>query len=140
MKKFATKAVRGGQKPDPSTGSILTPIYQVATYVLEKLGKNKGYDYSRTSNPTRATLEKLIAELENSKFALSFASGMAAEDAILKLLSPGDHLICSDDVYGGTYRLFEQVLRRYGLDFTYVDTTKAINVKKSKKKTRKWSG
>ncbi|MEM3833074.1 MAG: PLP-dependent aspartate aminotransferase family protein [Thermoprotei archaeon] len=130
MVRFATKAVRGGQKPDPTTGAILTPIYQTATYVLEEVGKTKGYDYSRTNNPTRTVLEKLIAELENAKFGLAFASGLAAEDATLKLLNQGEHVVCSDDMYGGTYRLFEQVLRRYGLTFTYVDTTKAENVKK----------
>lgn len=127
--KFATKAVRAGQKPDPVTGAIVTPIYQTATYVLEELEKSKGYDYSRTTNPTRSVLERLIAEIENAKFGLTFASGMSAESAIVTLLKQGDHVIVSDDVYGGTYRLFEKILTNFGLSFTYVDTTKAENVK-----------
>ncbi len=135
MKKmgFATKAVRGGQRPDPTTGAIVTPIYQTATYVLEELGKGRGYDYSRTTNPTRETLERNIAELEGGRFGVAFASGMAAISATLHLLKQGDHVVVSDDVYGGTYRLFQQVLRKYGLSFTFVDTTNLPSIERALK-------
>jgi cystathionine beta-lyase/cystathionine gamma-synthase len=126
--KFATKAVRAGIQPDPTTGAILPPIYQTATYTLEQVGQNKGFDYSRGSNPTRAVLENNIAALEDGQHAVSFASGMGAVDAILRLLSSGDHVISSDDVYGGVSRLFDQVLVRYGLEFTYVDTSDPENI------------
>jgi cystathionine beta-lyase/cystathionine gamma-synthase len=126
--KFATKAVRAGIQPDPTTGAILPPIYQTATYTLEQVGQNKGFDYSRGSNPTRAVLEDNIAALEDGQHAVSFASGMGAVDAILRLLSSGDHVISSDDVYGGVSRLFDQVLVRYGLEFTYVDTSDPENI------------
>ena len=126
--KFATKAVRAGIQPDPTTGAILPPIYQTATYTLEEVGKTKGFDYTRGSNPTRAVLEDNIAALEEGQHAVSFASGMGAVDAILRLLSSGDHVISSDDVYGGVSRLFDQVLVRYGLEFTYVDTSDPENI------------
>jgi len=121
--KFATKAVRAGISPDPTTGAIIPPVYQTATFVLEEIGKDKGFDYTRSSNPTRATLEANLAALDSGKYAVSYASGMATADAITKLLSAGDHVVSMDDVYGGVYRMNEQILRRYGLDFTYVDTS-----------------
>ncbi|MBW8011591.1 MAG: PLP-dependent transferase [Chloroflexi bacterium] len=121
--KFATKAVHSGSYHDPSTGSIVPPLYQTATYVLDEVGKDKGYDYTRSSNPTRAILEANLAALDSGKYGISFASGMSAVDAILRLLSSGDHVISSDDVYGGVFRLFEQILSRFNLSFTYVDTS-----------------
>ena len=126
--KFSTKAVHAGISPDPSTGAIIPPIYQTATYTLTEVGQTKGFDYTRGSNPTRAVLEDNIAALEGGKYAVSFASGMAAVDAITRLFSPGDHIISSDDVYGGVVRLFDQVLTRYGMEFTYVDTSDPENV------------
>jgi cystathionine beta-lyase/cystathionine gamma-synthase len=120
--KFATRAIHVGQEPDPSTGAIIPPIYQTSTYVQEELGKNKGHVYARVSNPTRAGLEACLASLEGGRFGLAFASGSAATHAVLSLLVSGDHVVVGDDVYGGTYRLFEQVLRNYGYEFTYVDT------------------
>ena len=121
--KFDTITVHGGIAHDPVTGSIIPPIYQTATYVLEEIGKDRGYDYTRSSNPTRAVLEDNIAQLEGGKFGVSYASGMSAVDAILRLFSPGDHIVSSDDVYGGVSRLFEQILKNYGLEFTYVDSS-----------------
>jgi cystathionine beta-lyase/cystathionine gamma-synthase len=119
--KFETKIVRAGISPDPTTGSIVPPIYETATYVLPEVGKNKGFDYTRSSNPTRQVLEGNLAAIEGGKFGVMFASGMSAVDACSKLLSAGDHVVCSDDVYGGVSRHFNQVLSRYGLAFTYVD-------------------
>jgi cystathionine beta-lyase/cystathionine gamma-synthase len=129
--KFATKAVRSGISPDPTTGAIVPPIYQTATYVLEEVGKDRGFDYTRASNPTRAVLEANLAALEGGRHCVSYASGMSAVDAVLRLLSSGDHVVSSNDVYGGVYRLFERVLRRFGLTFTYVDSTRAENVAKA---------
>ena len=120
---FSTVCIHAGQVPDPSTGAIITPIYQTSTYVQEALGKHKGYEYARTQNPTRAALEANIAAIENGKAAFAFASGMAAEGAVMTLLQAGDHVVVTDNTYGGTYRLFERVLRKYHLDFTYVDTS-----------------
>ncbi len=117
---FATRAIHIGQAPDPTTGATITPIYQTSTYTQAGLGEHKGYEYSRTHNPTRTALEACLASLEEGQFGLAFASGMAGTSAILSLLSPGDHLVACDDLYGGTYRIFERVLRRAGLDFTYV--------------------
>lgn len=125
---FATKAIHAGQEPDPTTGAVAVPIYQTSTYVQDALGKHKGYEYARTQNPTRSALEKNLAALENGVAAHCFASGMAAIDTVLKLLKSGDHVIVSDNTYGGTYRLFERVMRGFGLDFSYVDTSEAINV------------
>ncbi|MGH9854660.1 MAG: trans-sulfuration enzyme family protein [Blastocatellia bacterium] len=125
---FATKAIHTGQEPDPSTGAITTPIYQTSTYVQEALGRHKGFEYARTQNPTRAALERNLAALEGGRAAHCFASGMSAIDTTLKLLKPGDHVIVSDNTYGGTYRLFERVLKNFGLDFSYVDTTETPNV------------
>ncbi|HMB71805.1 MAG TPA: PLP-dependent aspartate aminotransferase family protein [bacterium] len=126
--KFDTKAVRSGISPDPTTGSIVPPIYQTATYVLEEVGKDKGFDYTRASNPTRAVLEDNLAALESAKFGVSYASGMSAVDSVMRLLSAGDHVVCSDDVYGGVSRLFNRILSRFGLSFTYVNSSVAQNV------------
>ena len=121
--KFDTKVVRAGIVPDPPTGSILPPIYETATYVLPEVGQDKGFDYTRSSNPTRQVLEENLAAIESADHAISFASGMAAVDACLKLLASGDHVVCGDDVYGGVTRHFDNVLSFYGLQFSYVDTT-----------------
>ena len=126
--KFATKAVRAGITPDPTTGSIVPPIYQTATYTLEKLGKDKGFDYTRSSNPTRSVLEENLAALEGGTFGIAFASGMSATDAVLRLLSAGDHIVSTDDVYGGVSRLFDKILTRYELSFSYVDTSVPENI------------
>ena len=121
--KFETLAIHAGSSPDPLTGAVMTPIYQTSTYVQEAVGQHKGYEYSRTGNPTRAALEACIAKLEGVSYGLAFASGMAATDMVLRLLKPGDHVLSGNDVYGGTFRLFERSFRPFGLDFTYVDTT-----------------
>lgn len=126
---FETACIHAGQAPDPTTGAVMTPIYQTSTYVQDGIGKPRGYEYSRTGNPTRTALEACLAELEAGTFGLAFSSGLAASDTVLRLLSPGDHVLAGNDVYGGTYRLFERVLRPYGLDFTYVDTTDLEQVK-----------
>src|ERR1051325_474627 len=120
---FETRAIHVGQDPDPTTGSIIVPIHQTSTYVQDRLGQHKGYEYSRTGNPTRAALEECIASLEEGKYGLAFASGMAAENTIMYLFAPSDHVLVSNDVYGGTYRLFERVLTPYGLQFSYIDMT-----------------
>ena len=126
---FETACIHAGQPPDPATGAVMTPIYQTSTYVQDGVGKHRGYDYARTGNPTRTALETCLATLEGGRFGLAFASGMAAIDTVLHLLKPGDHVLAGNDVYGGTYRLFERVLRTYGLDFSYVDTTNLTQVK-----------
>jgi cystathionine gamma-lyase len=118
--KFATKAIHAGQEPDPSTGAIMTPIFQTSTYAQAGLGDHKGYEYSRSHNPTRTALEECIAALEDGQYGLAFASGMAAEQAILSLLSAGDHMISCDDLYGGSFRIFERVMRRYNVETSYV--------------------
>lgn len=115
--------------PDPSTGAIMTPIYQTSTYVQEAPAVNKGYEYARSQNPTRKALEDAYAMIENAKHALAFSSGVAATDAVIKLLAPGDEVICANDMYGGTYRLFTKVFEKFGIKFVYVDTTIAANVK-----------
>jgi len=120
--RFETICVHAGQEPDPATGAIITPIYQTSTYVQEELGRHKGFEYARTQNPTRSALEANLAAIENGKKGFAFASGMAAIHAITSLLKSGDHVVVSDNVYGGTFRLFERVLNRYQLSFTYVDT------------------
>ena len=120
--RFSTICLHAGQEPDPSTGAIVTPIYQTSTYVQEALGKHKGYEYARTQNPTRSAVEGNLAAMESGKAAFAFASGMAAINAIATMLRSGDHVVVSDNVYGGTFRLFSQVLNRYELSFTYVDT------------------
>jgi cystathionine beta-lyase/cystathionine gamma-synthase len=121
--RFPTICIHAGQTPDPGTGAIITPIFQTSTYVQEELGKHKGYEYARTQNPTRAALEANIAAIEGGKAAFAFASGMAAIDAITTLLQAGDHMVVTDNTYGGTFRLFDKVLTRYGLEFSYVDTS-----------------
>jgi len=120
--RFDTVCLHAGQEPDPSTGAVVTPIYQTSTYVQDELGRHKGFEYARTQNPTRSALEANLAAIEGGRAALAFASGMAAINAVASLLKSGDHVVVSDNVYGGTYRLFERVLRRYELSFTYVDT------------------
>ncbi len=126
--RFSTICIHAGQVPDPSTGAIITPIYQTSTYVQEALGRHKGYEYARTQNPTRSAFEANIAAIENGKAAFGFASGMAATGAVMTLLESGDHVVVSDNTYGGTYRLFERVLRKYQLDFTYVDTSRISEI------------
>jgi cystathionine beta-lyase/cystathionine gamma-synthase len=121
--RFSTVCIHAGQEPDPSTGAIITPIYQTSTYVQEELGRHKGFEYGRTQNPTRLALERNIAAIERGKAAFAFASGMAAIGAIATMLQSGDHVIVSDNTYGGTFRLFDKVLRRYQLSFSYVDTS-----------------
>jgi cystathionine beta-lyase/cystathionine gamma-synthase len=121
--RFATICVHAGQVPDPTTGAIITPIYQTSTYVQEGLGLHKGFEYGRTQNPTRMALEANVAAIEHGAAGFAFASGMAAIDAVLTRLQSGDHVVVSDNTYGGTYRLFERVRRKFGLDFTYVDTS-----------------
>ncbi|MCB1809724.1 MAG: aminotransferase class I/II-fold pyridoxal phosphate-dependent enzyme, partial [Candidatus Competibacteraceae bacterium] len=119
---FATRSIHAGQQPDPSTGAIMTPIYATSTYVQESPGRHQGFEYSRTSNPTRLAYERCIADLESGAAGFAFASGMAATATILELLDSGSHIICMDDVYGGTYRLFENVRKRSaGLEFSFVD-------------------
>jgi cystathionine gamma-lyase/cystathionine beta-lyase/cystathionine gamma-lyase/homocysteine desulfhydrase len=125
---FSTICIHAGQVPDPATGAIITPIYQTSTYVQEGLGRHKGYEYARTQNPTRAALEANIAAIEHGREAFAFASGMAAEGAVMTLLQSGDHVVVTDNTYGGTYRLFERVLRKYQLDFTYVDTSDVAQI------------
>jgi cystathionine beta-lyase/cystathionine gamma-synthase len=128
---FATDAIHVGQEPDPSTGSIIAPIYQTSTYVLEAFGKTKGYDYARTSHPNRRALERTVAKLEGGQSAYVFTSGMAAIDAMFRLLRPGDHVIVSDAVYGGVYRLTTQLLVQFGLEFSFVDTSHAEGVRRA---------
>jgi cystathionine gamma-lyase/cystathionine beta-lyase/cystathionine gamma-lyase/homocysteine desulfhydrase len=125
---FATRAIHAGQEPDPSTGAITIPIYQTSTYVQDALGRHKGFEYARTQNPTRSALERNLAALEGGRAAHCFASGMAAIDTTLRLLEAGDHVIVSENTYGGTYRLFERVLKNFGLGFSYIDTTEAAKV------------
>src|SRR5476649_1901225 len=121
--RFSTVCIHAGQEPDPSTGAIITPIYQTSTYVQEALGRHKGYEYARTQNPTRMALERNLAAIEGGAAGFAFASGMAAIGAIATLLKAGDHVVVSDNTYGGTFRLFDKVLRRYQLCFSYVDTS-----------------
>jgi cystathionine gamma-lyase/cystathionine beta-lyase/cystathionine gamma-lyase/homocysteine desulfhydrase len=122
--RFATVCVHAGQTPDPSTGAIITPIFQTSTYVQEALGRHKGYEYARTQNPTREALEANVAAMEGGRAGIAFASGMAAIQAVVSSLESGDHVIVTAGTYGGTYRLFERVMTRYGLRFTYVDTSR----------------
>src|SRR3954463_10769266 len=119
--KLATKIIHAGAEPDPSTGAIMTPIYQTSTYVQAAPGQNKGYEYARSQNPTRTALESALAALENARFALSFSSGVAATDAVIKLLSPGDEVIASNDLYGGSYRLFSKIFMKFGIKFHYIN-------------------
>ncbi len=128
---FSTDAIHVGQEPDPSTGSIVPPIYQTSTYVQEELGKNKGYDYARTAHPNRRGLERCVAKLEGGRAAFVFSSGMAGIDAVFRLLRPGDHVIVSQAVYGGVFRLATQLLAHFGLEFSFVDTSCLENVAKA---------
>ncbi len=125
---FSTTAIHAGQEPDPTTGAVSVPIYQTSTYAQEGLGRHKGFEYARTQNPTRAACEKNLAALEGARFGFAFASGMAAIDAVLRLVKAGDHVVVSDNTYGGTYRLFSRVLANYGIEFSFVDTTDPSNV------------
>jgi cystathionine beta-lyase len=126
--RFGTKAVHAGVEPDPTTGAIMTPIYQTSTYVQEAPAKHKGYAYARGANPTRNSLQKSLAALENGKFAICFSSGMGATDAVIKLLNPGDEVITSNDLYGGSYRMFKKVFEKFGIKFHFIDLTKASNI------------
>ncbi len=129
---FATRAIHAGQEPDPATGATIVPIYQTSTYTQEAPGRHKGYEYSRTANPTRTALEECVASLEGAEYGLAFASGLAATVATMSLLSSGDHVVAGDDLYGGTYRLFDKVLPRTGgLEFTYADTTDPASVERA---------
>lgn len=129
--RFKTRCIHAGQRPDPTTGAIITPIYQTATYVQDELGRHKGFEYARTQNPTRSAVEANIAALESGARAFAFASGMAAIDAVGSLLAAGDHMVVTDNTYGGTFRLFERVLRRHGLEFSYVDTSDLVSVEQA---------
>ena len=121
--RFATLCIHAGQIPDPSTGAIITPLFQTSTYVQDALGVHKGYEYARTKNPTRSTLEAHLAALEGGRAGFAFASGMAAIHAIVSRYQTGDHVLVTENVYGGTVRLFDKVMQRYGIEFTYVDTS-----------------
>jgi len=136
-KGFGTIAVHGGQEPDPGTGAVMTPIYQTSTYAQKSPGEHQGYDYSRADNPTRKVYEDSLATLEGAKYGLSFSSGLAAVDTILRTSQSGDHVICCDDVYGGTYRLFTKVFERFGLEFSFLDLTNLDQVKRAFKANTK---
>lgn len=127
--KLATRFIHAGAEPDPSTGAIMTPIYQTSTYVQEAPGKNKGFEYARSQNPTRKALEEALAVIENGKYGLAFGSGVAATDAVIKLLESGDEVIAGNDMYGGTYRLFTKVFEKFGIRFHYIDMHDANNIK-----------
>src|SRR5215467_8524261 len=127
--KQGTKFIHDGAEPDPSTGAIMTPIFQTSTYVQSAPGVNKGFEYARSQNPTRKALEEALAVIENGKYGLAFGSGVAATDAVIKLLQPGDEIVAGNDMYGGTYRLFTKVFEKFGLIFHYVDMTDANNVR-----------
>lgn len=126
--KFGTKAVHAGVEPDPTTGAIMTPIYQTSTYVQESPARHKGYAYARGANPTRNALQKSIAALENGKYGICFSSGMGATDAVIKLLAPGDEVITSNDLYGGSYRMFRKVYEKFGIKFHFIDLTNPANI------------
>jgi cystathionine beta-lyase/cystathionine gamma-synthase len=127
--KLGTKFIHAGSEPDPSTGAIMTPIYQTSTYVQSAPGQHKGYEYARSQNPTRKALEDAYAVIENGKYGLAFSSGVAATDAVVKLLKPGDEVIAASDMYGGTYRLFMKVFAKFGIKFLYADTTNVENIR-----------
>lgn len=135
--KFATKQIHAGQHAEEITGAVITPIFQTSTYSNDKLGDTKGFDYGRTINPTRTALEKNLAALENGKHGFCFSSGMAAVHALITMFKPGDHVICTNNVYGGTYRLFEQVIKDYGIEFSYVDTSNFDELEKAVKDNTK---
>lgn len=125
---FGTKAIHAGQEPDPTTGAVMTPIYQTSTFAQESPGKHKGYAYARGKNPTRSALEKCLAALENAKYGLAFSSGMGATDAVIKLLRPGDEVITGNDLYGGTYRMFTKVFAHFGIKFHFIDLSNPENI------------
>lgn len=129
--KLATKYIHAGTEPDPSTGAIMTPVYMTSTYVQEAPGVNKGFEYARSQNPTRKALEEACAQIENGKYGLAFSSGVAATDAVIKLLSPGDEVIAGNDMYGGTYRMFTKIFAKYGIRFTYINTSDISEVAKA---------
>ena len=135
--KFGTKVIHSGLQTDPSTGAIITPIYQTSTYVQKRPGDNMGFEYSRTANPTRSALEANIAAIENGQYAICYSSGMGAADAIIKLLSPGDEIIANQDIYGGTYRMFEQVFSKFNLHFNYADLSDSNSIKSKISKNTK---
>lgn len=134
---FSTDAIHAGQKPDLETGAVITPLYLTSTYAQEEIGKHKGYEYGRTHNLTRAALEQNLAVLEKGKFGIAFASGLAATHALMSLLKKGDHVIVTDNVYGGTYRLFELIMKDFGLDYSWVDTSNSVNIKNEIKSNTK---
>src|SRR4051795_7306150 len=134
---FSTTAIHAGNEPDSATGAVSVPIYQTSTYAQDGLGKNKGYEYARTQNPTRAALERNIAALEGARYGYAFASGMAAIDATLRLIKAGEHVIVSDNTYGGTFRLFSRILANYNIEFDFVDTTEVSNVEAAIKSNTK---
>ena len=134
---FSTDAIHAGQTSDPVTGAVITPLYQTSTYEQDELGKHKGYEYGRTQNKTREAMEANIAALEKGKYGIAFASGLAATHALMSLVKEGDHIIVSDNVYGGTYRLFEQNMTNYGLEFSWVDTSDLSNIEKAIKENTK---
>jgi cystathionine beta-lyase/cystathionine gamma-synthase len=132
---FGTRAVHAGQRPEPLAGAIMTPVYLTSTYVQEELGKNKGYEYARGKNPTREALERNVAALEGGRHGFAFSSGMGCMDSLMKLFRSGDHIVCGENVYGGTFRLFDKILRNFGLEFTYVDTRDPQRIEDAMKKT-----
>ena len=127
--KLATKFIHAGVEPDPTTGAIMTPIFQTSTYVQSAPGVHKGYDYSRAGNPTRAALDNAVAAIENGKYCLTFSSGVAATDAVIKLLSPGDEVIAANDMYGGTFRIFTKIFSKFGIIFHFVNMQDSENIK-----------
>lgn len=130
-KGFSTRAIHAGQPPDPRTGSVTVPIYQTSTYVHDELGRHKGYEYARVQNPTREALEANVASLEGGLSGHAYASGMSAISALMTLFETGDHIVASQNVYGGTWRFFHHVLRKYGLEFTWVDTSDPANIERA---------
>ncbi len=136
--RFETLAIHAGQTPDPTTGAVMTPIYQTSTYAQAGVGEHKGYEYARTGNPTRSALEACLAALEGAPFGLAFASGMAAIDTLCKLLNPGDHVLASNDVYGGTFRLFDRQYRKYGIEFSYAELTDLQAVREALRPNTRW--
>lgn len=136
--RLETLAIHAGQEPDPATGAVMTPIYQTSTYVQPGVGEHKGYEYARTGNPTRTALEACLAALEGAPHGLAFASGMAAIDTLLKLLDPGDHVLASNDVYGGTFRLFDKQYRKYGIEFSYAELTDPQAVRDGLRANTRW--
>src|SRR6476619_1061800 len=127
--RIGTKFIHAGVEPDPTTGAIMTPIYQTSTYVQEGPAQHKGYEYARSQNPTRTALETAFAEIENGKYGLAFSSGVAATDAVIKLLQHGDEVIAASDMYGGTYRMFTKIFSKFGIRFHYVNMHKADNIR-----------